>query len=155
MKVMKHHQGAGKLIHRHFETISTMLMVIFILSIFFTALGFYNYFAYGNCNGQDSNEACILSPETYQDNPLYLLFPPSPEQVKMVSYENLPRTGTEGAPVTIVEVGCFTCPYTKAREVLVEELLEKKRPSCPPSSTLCLIEPKCCNFSGRFPFTFP
>ncbi len=126
MKLMKHHQGFGKFVHSHFKSIANVFMIIFLLSIVFTGIGLFNLFAYGNCNGQDSNELCLLNPETYSgSDPLAWLFPPTPAQVSMVSFDGLPSRGVDNAPVTIVEVGCFTCPFTKAAEPIVEEVMQK------------------------------
>ncbi|PIN84709.1 MAG: hypothetical protein COV47_05975 [Candidatus Diapherotrites archaeon CG11_big_fil_rev_8_21_14_0_20_37_9] len=126
MKFMKHHKGLGQFIHKHFETISLILTIIFVVSTIITIISLFNFFAYGNCNGPTSTELCLLNPESYTNsNLLSWLFPPTPEQVKMVSGEGLPTIGSEGAPIRIIEVGCFTCPFTKSREPIVAEMLEK------------------------------
>ncbi|VVB99546.1 Thioredoxin [uncultured archaeon] len=125
VKVMKRNEGLGKFINKHFESISTLFTLIFIGSIAFTGIGLYNFWAYGNCNGPNTNAFCPLSPETYSGtNPLEWLFPPSPGQVKMVPFEGLPMKGNADAQVKIIEVGCFTCPYTKSTEYLVQEVLD-------------------------------
>ncbi|MCR4368473.1 MAG: DsbA family protein [archaeon] len=126
MKLMKHNEAIGKFVNKNFEAISSLFMIIFVLSIVFTGIGLYNVWAYGNCNGPNSSELCLLNPETYSGtNPLSWLFPPSPEQVKLVSFENLPLRGNPNAPIAIIEVGCFSCPFTKATEPLVDEVFEK------------------------------
>ncbi|MCR4335576.1 MAG: DsbA family protein [archaeon] len=126
MKLMKHNQKLGKFVHTHFKSIANVFMIIFLLSIVFTGIGLFNLFIYGNCNGPNSSELCLLNTETYSNtNPLGFLFPPSPEQVHMVSYENLPSRGADNALITIVEVGCFSCPFTKAAEPLVDEVMQK------------------------------
>ncbi len=126
MKVMKHSETAGKILHNHFETISLLFTVIFALSIIYTGIGIYNIWAYGNCNGPASSELCLLNPETYSGtNPLQWLFPPNPSQVKQVSNAGLPMKGNADAPIQIIEVGCFSCPFTKATEPLVEDVLKK------------------------------
>ncbi|MFH1391183.1 MAG: thioredoxin domain-containing protein [Candidatus Diapherotrites archaeon] len=126
MKLMKHHQGLGKFVHAHFKSIANAFMLLFLLSIMFSGIGLFNLWVYGNCNGPDSSELCLLNTETYSNsNPLGFLFPSSPEQVKMVSYEGLPSKGTSDAEITIVEVGCFSCPFTKAIEPTIEEVMQK------------------------------
>ncbi|HLC93086.1 MAG TPA: thioredoxin domain-containing protein [archaeon] len=126
MKVMKHNEGAGKFVHTNFEAISFVFMLLMIGSIVFSGIGIYNFWAYGNCNGQNSSELCLLNPETYSNtNPLAWLFPPSPSDVLPVSSEGLPMRGTTGAPVQIIEVGCFSCPFTKSTEPLVDEVMAK------------------------------
>ena len=126
MKVMKRHEGAGKLIYANFESISLIFTVIFALSVIFTGVGVYNLWAYGNCNGPNSSELCVFNPETYSGtDPLAWLFPPTPAQVKPVSSSGLPMLGGADAPIQIIEVGCFSCPFTKSTEPLVQEVLAK------------------------------
>ena len=126
MKLMKRSPALGKFAHKNFEAISLVFMLLFVASIVFGGIGVYNLWAYGNCNGPESSELCLLNPETYSNtNPLAWLFPPSPEQLKPVSSEGLPMKGIAGAPVQIIEVGCFSCPFTKAAEPLVAEMLAK------------------------------
>ncbi|MEK6958023.1 MAG: thioredoxin domain-containing protein [archaeon] len=126
MKVMKRHEGAGKFVHKNFEGISFFFMLLMIGSIVFSGIGLYNFWAYGNCNGPNSSELCLLNPETYSGtNPLAWLFPPTPEQVKQVSSQGLPVRGNPNAQIQIIEVGCFTCPFTKSTEPIVDEVMEK------------------------------
>lgn len=126
MKVMAKHEGAGKFVHTHFEAISFVFMLLMLGSIVFSAIGLYNYWAYGNCNGPGSSELCLLNPETYSGtNPFAWLFPPSPADVKPVFSTDLPMKGNPQARIEIIEVGCFTCPFTKATEPLVDEVLQK------------------------------
>jgi len=126
MKLMKHHEGTGRFVNKHFESISLVFLLIFIGSIVFSGMGVYNLWAYGNCNGPDSSELCLINPETYSTmNPLGWLFPPNPGQVRMVSIDGVVMKGNPEAPIQIIEVGCFSCPYTKATEPLVEEVLER------------------------------
>jgi protein-disulfide isomerase len=128
IKAMKYNKTAGKFINKHFETISMALTIIMIASFFYGAYGIYNFILYGNCNGQDSTAACYLNPETYISNGWFdWIFPKNknPENLKPVKTEGLPTIGNENAKIKIVEVGCFTCPYTKAAEPIVEEMLDK------------------------------
>ena len=126
MKFMKHHKGLGKFVHKHFESISSALMVIFILSFLFSAIGMYNFWAYGNCNGPNSSEFCVYNPETYSNtNFLAWLFPNTPEGIKPISTEGGIMQGNQNAEIEIIEVGCFTCPFTKISEPIVKEVLEK------------------------------
>lgn len=126
MKVMSRHEGAGKFVHRNFEAISFAFMILMLGSFVFSGIGLYNYWAFGNCNGPNSSELCLLNPETYSNtNPLAWLFPPNPADLKPVSYDGLPMAGNPDAEVKIVEVGCFTCPFTKGAEPIVREMLGK------------------------------
>src|SRR3989344_134184 len=104
LKVMKQHSGAGKFIHKHFEAISFVFMLLMLSSIAFSAIGIYNLWAFGNCNGENSSELCLLNPETYSNtDPLAWLFPPAPSQIKQVSSTGLPMKGDARALVQIIE----------------------------------------------------
>ncbi len=52
---------AARFTNKHFELLSWLFLAITVLSLAYSVLGIYNYLAYGNCNGQDSNAVCILS----------------------------------------------------------------------------------------------
>ena len=126
MKVMKRSEAAGKFVHANFEMISLLFTVLMVGSMALTGVGIYNYWAFGNCNGPGSSELCVFNPETYSGtNPWEWLFPKGPGDLKPVSSTGLPMRGVAGAPVQIIEVGCFSCPFTKATEPLVEEMLAK------------------------------
>lgn len=112
--------------HANFEMISLLFTALMLGSFVLGGTGIYNVWAYGNYNGPGSSELCLLNPESYSGtNPLQRLFPPTPADVKPVSSAGLPMLGNAGAPVQIIEVGCFSCPFTKATELLVEDVLEK------------------------------
>ncbi len=60
----------GKFVNKHFEAISWLLTITMIASFFYAALGVYNWWAFGNCNGPNSNAACILNDLTGKNEPL-------------------------------------------------------------------------------------
>ncbi|MEM4391043.1 MAG: thioredoxin domain-containing protein [Candidatus Diapherotrites archaeon] len=125
VKIMKFNKPLGSFVNKHFESLSFLFTLIFVLSFVYAALGLYNFFVYGNCNGQDSVEACLLKPETYNGGFFSFLFKKSPESLKPVAFGSEPWLGNENALVKVVEVGCFSCPFTKATEPIVSEILEK------------------------------
>jgi len=45
--------------YRHFEAISWLFTILMVVSIIYTSLGIYSYVMYGNCNGENSQEACV------------------------------------------------------------------------------------------------
>lgn len=125
VKVMKLNQPLGRFVNKHFEALSFLFTLIFIVSFVYSALGLYNLFVFGNCNGQDSLEACLLNPETINNGFLSFFANNSPVNLKPVVFGSEPWLGNENAKVKIVEVGCFSCPFTKATEPIVNEVLEK------------------------------
>src|SRR3989338_9101514 len=61
--LMKRSERLGRFVYKRFELISWSFLAVMIVSLFFTGLGIYNLVAYGNCNGPESTDVCILNPE--------------------------------------------------------------------------------------------
>jgi len=55
-KLLKKNPKLAKFTFNHFEAISWAFTIITILSLVYSAIGFYNYMEYGNCNGEGSQE---------------------------------------------------------------------------------------------------
>jgi len=51
----------SKFTFKHFEAISWVLTIIMFASFAYSAWSVYNLFAFGNCNGQNSSEVCVLN----------------------------------------------------------------------------------------------
>src|SRR3989344_3494204 len=61
-KAMKVSQRFGMFIYKRFQIISILVIILIILSLFFSITGFANYLKYGNCNGpEDDGGFCIYS----------------------------------------------------------------------------------------------
>ena len=61
-KLMNKHYGLAKGVHKYFEIISWMFVVLFFVSLFFTGQGIYNIIVYDNCYGPiDENGFFILT----------------------------------------------------------------------------------------------
>lgn len=113
-KLMARSPKAAGIVHRHFEAISWAFTILMIASMVLSLQAVYNYAAYGNCNGKQGG-FCIFNAASGQ-NGLVL---------SDIPLERFPSIGPAGAPVRIVEFGCFQCPYTKAAEPEVKKILEK------------------------------
>ncbi|VVB58522.1 Thioredoxin [Candidatus Anstonella stagnisolia] len=114
--VLSKHAGAAKILNTHWEAISWAFTLLMFASIAFTLLGIVNYLYYGDCNGPNSTGFCI-----YKDifgsgasNPSQLISPTTLAGI---------QKGSSGAKVTVVEFGCYSCPYTKEAEPNVQKLL--------------------------------
>ncbi|GEM_PF-459248 len=128
--LLKYNKALGNFVFKYFSAISWVLVILTLVSILGIALGVYNWWAFGNCNGAESSELCLLNPETYGSGFEIFGFrffekTHSPAEVKMVELGDAPSIGDVNAPIQIIEVGCFTCPFTKGAEPLVKEVLEK------------------------------
>ena len=108
--IMKISPGGASFLNRHFEAFSLLFTLLFFVSLFFAAQGLYNFVIYGNCNGFEGG-FCIYSGV---QNELFLKAPTSLQGVS---------AGNASANVTLIEFGCYTCPYTKAAEAEVQSLI--------------------------------
>ncbi|MFH1063613.1 MAG: thioredoxin domain-containing protein [Candidatus Woesearchaeota archaeon] len=123
-KMMKHSPHAAKFIYRNYKLFSWIILLILIWSTYESGIGVYNYVQYGNCNGPESTGFCMLDPtgaysgisETNFDMPAHSLTP--------VVEDNDPIIGNPDAELTIIEFGCYTCPFSKKAEPNVAEVLE-------------------------------
>ncbi len=118
VRISKHSPALGKIVREYFQTISWIFVFIMLASLGYTLFGLYNFVQYGNCEGTQPYSFCALNPESYG---FAFNFPWT---VKPVPLRDSPSIGLENAPVQVVEVGCFTCPYTRKAEPLVEQLLK-------------------------------
>lgn len=60
-KLLTYSPSAARLVHQNFTLLSWLFVALSVLSMLGSLWGVYNYLAYGNCNGQNSPEGCILS----------------------------------------------------------------------------------------------
>lgn len=61
-KLMNKNQKLAKGIHKYFEVISWMFVILFFVSLFFTGQAIYNIIVHDNCNGPvDENGYCIIT----------------------------------------------------------------------------------------------
>jgi protein-disulfide isomerase len=113
----------ARFFYRYFTLLSWIFVVLMLVSAAFTGLGVYNYIRYGNCNGPDSSAFCIFNvvhPEQAACSTLGVKGEMHPEKVVIEGY---PSRGVDNAEVTIVEYGCYSCPYTREAEPVVQKLL--------------------------------
>ena len=64
-KLMKKHAGAARFTMKHFESISWVFTVVFIVSLLLTVVGGYNLAVYGTCDPQNP-ETCIFNQDSLQ-----------------------------------------------------------------------------------------
>jgi hypothetical protein len=67
-KLLKRSPKAARFTYKHFEVISWIFLILMIGSFVYSAIGVYNLVVYDNCNGPNSNEACVFNPDTYNFN---------------------------------------------------------------------------------------
>jgi len=117
--VSKVSTGMARFVFRKFVLLSWILLVLMIASVIMVMFGVYNYVAYGNCNGPFSSDFCVFGV-------LDGSFDEKVAKIKPISMDDDPTLGDFNASnVHIIEVGCFSCPYTKDAEQFRGQLLEK------------------------------
>lgn len=119
-ELMKLSPNAAKMVNRYFVIFSWILVILTFASFIYMVYGAYNFYYYGNCDGPTATGACILNTITGDygrfSSPRDLIAPTTKLGI---------TAGNTNAKITVVEFGCFTCPYTKNAEPLVQELLKK------------------------------
>ncbi|MBC8500748.1 MAG: thioredoxin domain-containing protein [Nanoarchaeota archaeon] len=125
-KLMKRHPMTGKQIYKHFELISWIFTILLVASIFYSSQGIYQFVVYGNCNGEDSTGFCPFNPEATGDRGHSDFRDKTALKPEVVTTDDDPWFGNPEAKVTIVEFGCYKCPYTKeAAFNVVKKLYEE------------------------------
>jgi protein-disulfide isomerase len=115
--------GAASFAYRHYRLLSWLFLIIFVWSGWHAGIGMYNYAVYGDCNRPEETGFCLLDPAGSScslagipgvHNASVL---PSPEQ-------DDPVIGSPDASLTIIEFGCYSCPYTRRAEAVVRKVLD-------------------------------
>ncbi len=109
-KMMVKSPALAKAFYRNFRAFSYVFVLAFFLSAGGIFYGLYNYFAFGDCNGPESNGFCIynaISPATM-----------SPSEIIIGDH---PVRGSGN--LTIIEFACLQCPYSKEAEPALRQVL--------------------------------
>lgn len=119
--LLKYNKSLGKFVFKNFNLISWALVILTILSLLLIGIGVYNWWAFGNCNGPGSSAFCAFN--AFGDA---LSGKGDPSQIMGTpKIENGIWIGDPNAQLTIVELGCFSCPYTKIAEPFVQQALQE------------------------------
>ncbi|MBI2542541.1 thioredoxin domain-containing protein [Candidatus Woesearchaeota archaeon] len=123
-KVMKYSPKAAGAMYRHYRILSLLFLIVLLLSAYWTAAGVYNYWKYGNCNGPEETGFCMFDPAG-ENSRISETDVDSITQVVIPKVENGdPLIGNPNAEITIIEFGCYACPFTKKAEPIINEVLE-------------------------------
>ncbi len=60
-KLSKKSPKLGRVVYKHFAVFSWIMVVITLVSMVLSAQAVYNIIVYNNCNGPNSNEACVIT----------------------------------------------------------------------------------------------
>ncbi|MDD5337735.1 MAG: thioredoxin domain-containing protein [Candidatus ainarchaeum sp.] len=114
-KILPISAPAAKAVNRHFELLSSIFIILMLASSVYSTISLYNFFVYGNCNGQEGG-FCILKDLTggiVTGTPAGLGSPKSTDGQAF---------GNANYKLAIYEFGCYSCPYTAQAEPIVQQL---------------------------------
>ncbi len=124
-KFMRKHSDLGKVLYKHFEAISWIFTIVLIVSLGYSAYSVGNFFIYGNCNGPIPDAFCIFDPFKSGGQGEECTIEGQTGEITGVLnvHPHDPAIGPESAKVTIIEAGCFVCPYTKQAVPVVKQII--------------------------------
>ena len=123
-KILKRSPKAGRFIYRHYKIFSWIVLILLVWSTYASAVGIYNYVQYGNCNGPESTGFCLLDPTGSQSAISDVGLDVQGEIIYPEIEEDDPIIGPPDAELTVIEFGCYICPYTKKAEKTVAEVIK-------------------------------
>jgi protein-disulfide isomerase len=121
-KILKHHIGLGRFVYKYFEVFSWLLVILMLASLVYTFYGGYNYILYGNCNGPSQEGFCIFDPTGSHATTYYKADYNGP--FVCPTADDDPSIGNKNANVTIIEFGCYECPFTLKAEPVIREIID-------------------------------
>lgn len=121
---------AAKILNKHFELLSWVIVLLTIVSTLWAFRGVYNYYFYGSCNGLNSSGFCVFDP-TGENNQVSSLNTqcaseaPKETDLKLspVPVDEFP-TKNKGAKNKIVFIGCYSCDYTRKSYPEIQTLVK-------------------------------
>ncbi|MBI5135553.1 DsbA family protein [Candidatus Uhrbacteria bacterium] len=122
---------AAKILNRYFELLSWTLVVLTMVSTFWTVRGLYNYYFYGSCNGLNSTGFCVFDPagENNQVSSLNTQCSDKPQKESDVILSPVPveefPTKNAGVKNQVVFIGCYSCDYTRKSYPLIQQLIKE------------------------------
>lgn len=124
-KLMRRRPRLGKAIYKHFEAISWIFTVVLILSLGYSVYSVGNLFIFGNCYGPEPSGFCIFDPFILGGQGGECTIEGTVGEITGVLsvHAHDPVIGPGDAKVTIIEAGCFVCPYTKQAVPVVKQII--------------------------------
>jgi protein-disulfide isomerase len=123
-RLVASHPGAARFLHRHLEALAWLFVALVVGSTANLGYGFYNYYRYGNRNGPTGTGFCVFDPSGKHSRYSGVVTGHRGETVKPGDGGN-PALGPAGARLTVIEFGSYTCPYTRASEPVVREIVRQ------------------------------
>jgi len=125
-KLMRKNPRLGSAVYKHFEAISWVFTIAMILSLGYSVYSFYNLYLYGDCNGPTPGGFCVFDPFIHgnaNQTTCTAQTPPGEITGTLSVSADDPSIGPSNAKVTIIEAGCFACPYTKQAVPTMKQII--------------------------------
>lgn len=114
--ILPYSGALAKFTNTYWEAITWGFTLLLFASLAYSLFGFYNFIQFGTCDPTNPNQGCVFGDLTGK-NPQSLIAP-----VSLAGY----GAGNSSAKVTVVEFGCYACPFTKRAEPAVQQLLSER-----------------------------
>lgn len=114
-RILPYSPPVAKAVHGHFEFISSAFVILMFASSAYSAIGFYNFAVYGNCNGP-AGGFCVL--KDIADGATV----GKPSGLASPQTRDGQAFGNANHNVIIYEFGCYACTYTAKAEPIVQQL---------------------------------
>ncbi len=112
-KILPHSPSTARFLNKNYQAMSILFTLLFFSSMAYSIYSTYNYAVYGNCNGPQSTGFCAFD----------LVFGKKPSDIIPIAPGVGPTLGN--GSVVLVEVGCYSCPYTRAAQPFLKQFLAK------------------------------
>jgi len=124
-KLMRKRPKLGRFVYRHFESISWLFTIALILSLSYSVYSVANLLVFGNCYGPEPTGFCVFDPFVSGGREGECTTEGETRDIAGVLSvrPDDPAVGPENAKVTIIEAGCFVCPYTKQAVPAIKQIL--------------------------------
>ena len=108
----------GRAVYKHFELISWLFTILFVVSVAGVAWGGYNYWMYGNCNGPNADGFCVFDPtgaktSTSAPDGSCPINPPDPTKLTLDGVNTSMFAVLREGKTEVLFIGCTACPYTR------------------------------------------
>ncbi len=123
-RVMRTHPAVARLLHRHLEALAWTFVLVLVGSASYLGYGLYNYYYYGSCYGPVRRGFCVFDPSGRRSRYSGIVTRHRGRTI-VPGDGGGPTLGRADASVTMIEFGCYTCPYTRESASAVDEVLAR------------------------------